>query len=125
MWEYFSFLRGNYDSFPFFFQQVKRTWQWGAQRYLAFSVLCLGAVQNALAAGPDASKIPDFKIPGVDSNTTDPMEIIWIVGKSLVTLAAVLFSAWCIYAVVRALIRTYTQATDENDKKVGGPLLPL
>ncbi|AZI15161.1 MULTISPECIES: DUF2976 domain-containing protein [Pasteurellaceae] len=109
--------------FHSFFQQVKRTWQWGAQRYLAFSVLCLGAVQNALAAGPDASKIPDFKIPGVDSNTTDPMEIIWIVGKSLVTLAAVLFSAWCIYAVVRALIRTYTQATDENDKKGWGPFI--
>ncbi len=46
--------------FHSFFQQVKRTWQWGAQRYLAFSVLCFGAMQNALAAGPDASKIPDF-----------------------------------------------------------------
>ncbi|WP_226537683.1 DUF2976 domain-containing protein [Avibacterium paragallinarum] len=106
-----------------FFQQVKRTWQWGAQRYLAFSVLCLGAVQNAFAAGPDASKIPDFKIPGVDSNTTDPMEIIFIVAKALATLASVLFAVWCILTVVKALIKTYNQATDENDKKGWTPFI--
>lgn len=109
--------------FHSFFQQVKRAWRWGSQRYLAFSVMFFGAMQNALAAGPDAGKIPDFKIPGVDINTKDPMEIIFIVAKALATLAAVLFGAWCILTVVRALIKTYNQATDENDKKGWGPFI--
>ncbi|MFZ7230579.1 DUF2976 domain-containing protein [Avibacterium avium] len=104
-----------------FISKVKRSWQWSAQRYLAFSLICFGAMQNAFAAGPDATKIPDFKIPGVDSNTKDPMEIIFIVGKSLATLFAVLFAVWCILTVVKALIKTYNQATEEGDKKGWGP----
>lgn len=101
---------------------AKRGWQWISQRYLAVMLLCFGTVHSALAA-PDATKIPDFKIPGVDSNTKDPLEIIFIVVKSLVTLAAVLFSAWCIMTVVKALIKTYNQATDETDKKGWGPFI--
>lgn len=108
--------------FHSFFQQVKRAWRWGFQHYLAFSVMFFGAMQNALA-GPDAGKIPDFKIPGVDSNTKDPMEIIFIVAKALATLTAVLFAVWCILTVVKALIKTYNQATDENDKKGWAPFI--
>ncbi|PJG84805.1 DUF2976 domain-containing protein [Conservatibacter flavescens] len=103
--------------------KAKQGWQWVSQRYLAVMLFCFGAIQNAFAAGPDASKIPDFQIPGVDSNTKDPMEIIYIVVKSLVTLAAVLFAAWCIMTVVKALIKTYNQATDESDKKGWGPFI--
>ncbi|MDH2924858.1 DUF2976 family protein [Nicoletella semolina] len=109
--------------FHSFFQQVKRTWQWGAQRYLAFSVLCFGAVQNALAAGPDASKIPDFKIPGIDSNTTDPLEIVWIVFKGVAVIAAVCIAALCILVVAKSLIKTYNQATEEGDKKGWTPFI--
>lgn len=105
------------------FFSIKKGWQWASQRYLAVILLCFATVQNVFAAGPDASKIPDFQIPGVDSNTKDPFEIIYIVVKALVTLAAVLFAAWCIMTVVKALIKTYNQATDEADKKGWGPFL--
>ncbi len=32
-------------------------------RYLAVMLVLLGTIQHAFAAGPDASKIPDFQIP--------------------------------------------------------------
>lgn len=100
--------------------QVKQGWQWVSACYLAFMLLCFGTVQNVFAAGPDASKIPDFQIPGVDSNTKDPMEIIWIVVKSIVTLFAVLLAAVSIFVVVKALISIYHEATSENGKKGWG-----
>lgn len=78
-----------------------------SKHYLAFSVLLFGSIQNAFATGIDTGKIPDFKIPGVDNNTKDPIQIVYIVGKALVALAAVLFSAWAIFNVVKALIKTY------------------
>ncbi|MFU2143344.1 DUF2976 domain-containing protein [Gallibacterium anatis] len=106
-----------------FTYSVKRCWQWGEKCYLSIMLFCFGAIQNVFAAGPDATKIPDFKIPGVDSNTKDPLEIIFIVFKSLVVLAAVLFSATCIFVVVQSLIKTYKQATDETDKKGWAPFL--
>ncbi|WP_289365440.1 DUF2976 domain-containing protein [Mannheimia haemolytica] len=88
-------------------------------RYLAIMLFFWGTIQNAFAA-PDASKIPDFQIPGVDSNTKDPLEIIWVVGKALVTLAAVLLAAGAIFVVVKALISIYNEATSENGKKGWG-----
>lgn len=101
-----------------------------SSRYHAFMLMLWGLAGNVLASGGgsggsgiNASKIPDFKIPGVDSNTKDPMEIIYIVAKSLATLASVLFAAWCILTVVKALIKTYNAATDENDKKGWGPFI--
>ena len=51
------------------------------------------------------------------------MEIIFFVAKGLATLAAVLFAAWAILTVVKALIKTYNAATDENDKKGWGPFV--
>lgn len=89
-------------------------------RYLAVMLVFWGTIQNAFAAGPDASKIPDFQIPGVDSNTKDPMEILWIVGKSIITLFAVLLAAGAIFVVVKALISIYNEATSENGKKGWG-----
>ena len=89
-------------------------------RYLAVMLFFWGTIQNAFAAGPDASKIPDFQIPGVDSNTKDPMEIIWIVLKGLVTLGAVILAAVAILTVVKALIGIYNEATSENGKKGWG-----
>lgn len=89
-------------------------------RYWAVMLFFWGTIQNAFAAGPDASKIPDFQIPGVDSNTKDPMEIIWIVGKGIVTLFAVLLAAAAIFVVVKALISIYNEATSENGKKGWG-----
>lgn len=88
-------------------------------RYLAVMLWFWGTIQNVFAA-PDASKIPDFQIPGVDSNTKDPLEIIWIVVKSIVTLAAVVFAAWAILTVVKALISIFNEATSENGKKNWG-----
>lgn len=89
-------------------------------RYLAVMIFFWGTIQHAFAAGPDASKIPDFQIPGVDSNTKDPMEIIWIVLKGLVTLGAVILAAVAILTVVKALIGIYNEATSENGKKGWG-----
>ncbi|GAB1668913.1 integrating conjugative element membrane protein, PFL_4702 family [Mannheimia haemolytica] len=89
-------------------------------RYLAVMLFLWGTIQHAFAAGPDASKIPDFQIPGVDSNTKDPMEILWIVGKSIITLFAVLLAAGAIFVVVKALISIYNEATSENGKKGWG-----
>lgn len=103
--------------------QAKRSGQWLSQRYLAFMLFCFGTIQNVFAVGPDASKIPDFQIPGVDSTTKDPIEIIYIVGKALFVLVAVGLAGICILAVVKALITTYNRATDENDKKGWGPFL--
>lgn len=100
--------------------QVKQGWQWVSARHLAFMLLCFGTVQNVFAAGPDASKIPDFQIPGVDSNTKDPMEILWIVGKGVVTLLAVLLAAAAIFVVVKALVSIYNEVTSENGKKSWG-----
>lgn len=88
-------------------------------RYLAVMLFLWGTIQNAIAA-PDASKIPDFQIPGVDSNTKDPLEIIWIVVKGIVTLAAVILAAVAIMTVVKALIGIYNEATSENGKKGWG-----
>lgn len=109
---------------------VKLSLQTISNRYTAGMLLVWGFIGNAFAEGAgggsggiDASKIPDFKIPGVDSSTKDPMQIIYLVAKSLATLAAVLFAVWCILTVVRALISTYNQATDENDKKGWGPFI--
>ena len=98
-------------------------------RFLTVMTLCWLSIENAFATGGgggngiNAAKIPDFKIPGVDSNTKDPMEIIFFVAKGLATLAAVLFAAWAILTVVKALIKTYNAATDENDKKGWGPFV--
>jgi len=35
----------------------------------------------------------------------------------------ILFAAWSIMTVVKALIKTYNAATDENDKKGWGPFI--
>lgn len=112
---------------------VKMSFQSISNRYMAMMLLLWGFVGNAFAEGVggggsgsngiDASKIPDFKIPGVDSNTKDPVQIIYLVVKSLATLAAILFAVWCILTVVKALISTYNQATDANEKKGWGPFI--
>ena len=106
---------------------IKSFFQNVSSRFLAVVTLLWLSVENAFATvggnGINASKIPDFKIPGVDSNTKDPMEIIFFVAKGLATLAAVLFAAWAILTVVKALIKTYNAATDENDKKGWGPFV--
>ncbi|HHF3463707.1 DUF2976 domain-containing protein [Haemophilus parainfluenzae] len=106
---------------------IKSFFQNVSSRFLAVVTLLWLSVENAFATGGgngiNASKIPDFKIPGVDSNTKDPMEIIFFVAKGLATLAAVLFAAWAILTVVKALIKTYNAATDENDKKGWGPFV--
>lgn len=106
---------------------IKSFFQNVSSRFLAVVTLLWLSVENAFATGGgngiNASKIPDFKIPGVDSNTKDPMEIIYLVAKGLATLAAVLFAAWAILTVVKALIKTYNAATDENDKKGWGPFI--
>ncbi|MGR3807774.1 Protein of unknown function [Pasteurella testudinis DSM 23072] len=90
-----------------------------SQRYLAFMLLMWSSIQSAFAA-PDASKIPDFKIPGVDSETKDVTEILWLIGKAIVTLAAVLLAAGAIFVVVKALISIYNEATSENGRKGWG-----
>lgn len=106
---------------------IKSFFQNVSSRFLAVVTLLWLSVENAFATGGgngiNASKIPDFKIPGVDSNTKDPMKIIYLVAKSLATLCAVLFAAWSIMTVVKALIKTYNAATDENDKKGWGPFI--
>ena len=106
---------------------IKSFFQNVSSRFLAVVTLLWLSVENGFATGGgngiNASKIPDFKIPGVDSNTKDPMEIIFLVAKGLATLAAVLFAAWAILTVVKALIKTYNAATDENDKKGWGPFV--
>jgi len=51
------------------------------------------------------------------------MEIIFLVAKGLVTLAAVLFAVWCILAVVKALVTTFQAATDPNEKKGWTPFI--
>ena len=107
---------------------IKSFFQNVSSRFLAVVTLLWLSVENAFATGSggngiNASKIPDFKIPGVDSNTKDPMEIIYLVAKSLATLFAILFAAWSIMTVVKALIKTYNAATDENDKKGWGPFI--
>lgn len=106
---------------------IKSFFQNVSSRFLAVVTLLWLSVENAFATGGgngiNASKIPDFKIPGVDSNTKDPMEIIYLVAKSLATLFAILFAAWAIMTVVKALIKTYNAATDENDKKGWGPFI--
>ncbi|MCI5764659.1 DUF2976 domain-containing protein [Actinobacillus porcinus] len=105
---------------------IKSFYQSCSSRYFAFMFFLWGSIQNAVAntsgssGGVDASKIPDFKIPGVDSGTKDPMEIIAIVAKSLVTLAAILMAAGAILVVVKALISIYNEATSENGKKGWG-----
>ena len=50
-------------------------------------------------------------------------DLIYLVAKSLATLCAILFAAWSIMTVVKALIKTYNAATDENDKKGWGPFI--
>ena len=106
---------------------IKSFFQNVSSRFLAVVTLLWLSVENAFATGGgngiNASKIPDFKIPGVDSNTKDPMEIIYLVAQSLATLFAILFAAWSIMTVVKALIKTYNAATDENDKKGWGPFI--
>ena len=106
---------------------IKSFFQNVSSRFLAVVTLLWLSVENAFATGGgngiNASKIPDFKIPGVDSNTKDPMEIIYLAAKSLATLCAILFAAWSIMTVVKALIKTYNAATDENDKKGWGPFI--
>lgn len=99
--------------------RIKLLTQHFHNRYLAVMLFLWSAIQSAFAA-PDASKIPDFQIPGVDSNTKDPMEIIWIVLKSIVTLGAVILAALAIMTVVKALISIYNEATSENGKKGWG-----
>ncbi|MDH3000194.1 hypothetical protein A1D23_08365 [Chelonobacter oris] len=93
--------------------------QYVSQRYIAVMLLCWGSLQSAFAA-PDASKIPDFKIPGVGSDTTDVTEILWLLGKSIATLFAVLLAAGAIFVVVKALIGIYNEATSENGRKGWG-----
>lgn len=100
--------------------RIKSLTQHFHNRYLAVMLFLWGTIQSAFAAGPDASKIPDFQIPGVDSNTKDPLEIIWTVGKGLVTLFAVLLAAGAIFVVAKALISIYNEATSENGKKGWG-----
>lgn len=111
---------------------VKLSLQTISNRYTAGMLLVWGFIGNAFAEGAGGgsgsgggitANIPDFKIPGVNSDTKDPMQIIYFVAKALVTLAAVLFAAWCIYTVVGALISTYTQATDKNSKEGWKPFI--
>lgn len=106
---------------------VKSYFQTVSSHFSVLMTLFLLSVNNAFAAGGvngiDTSKIPDFKIPGVDSNTNDPMQILFIVLKSGIALVAIVFIVWGGLSVARALIRTYNQATDENDKKGWGPFL--
>ena len=108
---------------------IKSSFQTLSNRFLAVMTLLWVSMENAFATGGgggsgiNAAKIPDFKIPGVDSNTKDPMEIIFFVAKGLATLAAVLFAAWAILTVVKALIKTYNAATDEADRKGWGPFV--
>ena len=108
---------------------IKSSFQKLSNRFLAVMTLLWVSMENASATGGgggsgiNAAKIPDFKIPGVDSNTKDPMEIIFFVAKGLATLAAVLFAAWAILTVVKALIKTYNAATDEADRKGWGPFV--
>ncbi|MGX2956072.1 DUF2976 domain-containing protein [Ursidibacter arcticus] len=99
---------------------IKSLYQSCTSRYFALMLFLWASIQNAFAEGVDASKIPDFKIPGVDSSTKDPMEIIAIVAKSLVTLAAILLAAGAILVVVKALISIYNEATSEGGKKGWG-----
>ncbi|OOF39169.1 hypothetical protein BKK47_07300 [Rodentibacter mrazii] len=106
---------------------IKPYFQTVSSHFSVLMTLLLLSVNNAVAAGGvhgiDTSKIPDFKIPGVDSNTNDPMQILFIVLKSGIALVAIVFIVWGGLSVARALIRTYNQATDENDKKGWGPFL--
>ena len=108
---------------------IKSSFQKLSNRFLAVMTLLWLSMENAFATGGgggngiNAAKIPDFKIPGVDSNTKDPMEIIYLVAKSLATLAAILFAAWAYLTVVKALVKTYNAATDEADRKDGDLLL--
>ena len=98
-------------------QVSKACWQFVMNRYTAFVLALFGFAGSAWASGgsgPDASKLPDFK---------DPMEIIFLVAKGLVTLAAVLFAVWCILAVVKALVTTFQAATDPNEKKGWTPFI--
>lgn len=107
-------------------QVSKACWQFVMNRYTAFVLALFGFAGSAWASGgsgPDVSKLPDFKVPGVNSNTKDPMEIVFLVVKGLVTLAAVLFAAWSILAVVKALVTTFQAATDPNDKKGWTPFI--
>ncbi|EFL80069.1 MULTISPECIES: DUF2976 domain-containing protein [Pasteurellaceae] len=107
---------------------IKSFYQSCSSRYLAFMLFFWGSIQNALAAPAggsgggalDPSKIPDFKIPGVDSGTKDPTEIIALVAKAVVTLIAVLLAAAAIFVVVKALISIYNEATSDNGKKGWG-----
>ena len=98
-------------------QVSKACWQFVMNRYTAFVLALFGFAGSAWASGgsgPDASKLPDFKVP---------MEIIFLVAKGLVTLAAVLFAVWCILAVVKALVTTFQAATDPNEKKGWTPFI--
>ncbi|QLB12782.1 DUF2976 family protein [Bisgaardia hudsonensis] len=95
---------------------IKLFYQFCSSKYLTFMLFFWGCIQNVFAA-PDPSKIPDFKIPGVDTNTKDPTEILLIVGKSIVTLAAIFIAASAILVVAKALISIYSEATSENGKK--------
>ncbi|KOE64188.1 DUF2976 domain-containing protein [Aggregatibacter actinomycetemcomitans] len=94
-----------------------------ARYYFTLMLFLWGGMQNAVAKGIYPNKIPDFKIPGVDSNSKDPMEIIYLVAKSLVTLAAILLSAIAVGVVAKALVKTYNDATDENSKRGWGPFV--
>ncbi|TYA23471.1 DUF2976 domain-containing protein [Aggregatibacter actinomycetemcomitans] len=100
---------------------IKSSLQFLSKSYFTFALLVSSAMQSAFAKGIDTGKIPEFKIPGVDNNSKDPMEIIYFVAKSFVALAAILLSAWAIMIVAKALVKTYNEATDENSKKGWGP----
>lgn len=102
---------------------IKSSLQFLSKSYFAFALLVSSAMQSAFAKGIDTSKIPEFKIPGVDNNSKDPMEIVYIVAKSFVALGAILLSAWAIMTVAKALVKTYNEATDENSKKGWGPFI--
>ncbi|OOF81980.1 hypothetical protein BKG92_07620 [Rodentibacter ratti] len=109
---------------------IKPYFQTVSSRFLVSMILLWLSISDAFATGGgsgsrgiDTSKIPDFKIPGVDSNTKDPMEILVIVGKGLVFLAALALAAGSILVVAKALIKTYNAATDDNDKKGWGPFI--
>ena len=102
---------------------IKSSLQFLSKSYFAFALLVSSAMQSAFAKGIDTGKIPEFKIPGVDNNSKDPMQIVYIVAKSFVALAAILLSAWAIMTVAKALVKTYNEATDENSKKGWGPFI--
>lgn len=87
--------------------------------FSTFILLSVISTQNAFAA-LDASKIPDFKIPGVDSSTKDPIEIIGLVAKGIVTLFAILLAAYAIFRVAMALASTYGEVTGEKPTKNWG-----